>query len=106
MSRTLLTRFRDAASKSPFNSAPALIGTRWQSNISEPHYISNIAALLYALPDATQHEPRSLAVKGFVRSVRKQKNIAFLAIGDGSTFQPLQAVLSPEQAQGYDVCQY
>jgi len=37
-----------------------------------------------------------------VRSVRKQKRVAFAAIGDGSTTGSLQAVLKPEQAIGYD----
>jgi len=37
-------------------------------------------------------------VSGWVRSVRKQKRIAFAALGDGSVLDPLQAVLKPEQA--------
>lgn len=39
-------------------------------------------------------------VNGWVRSVRKQKKIAFAAIGDGSTMEPLQAVMKPEVADG------
>jgi asparaginyl-tRNA synthetase len=38
-------------------------------------------------------------VKGWVRSVRKQKKIAFAALGDGSTLDSLQAVLKPEQVE-------
>jgi asparaginyl-tRNA synthetase len=38
-------------------------------------------------------------VHGWVRSVRKQKKIAFAALGDGSTLDPLQAVLKPEQVE-------
>lgn len=38
-------------------------------------------------------------VHGWVRSVRKQKKIAFAALGDGSTLEPLQAVLKPEQVE-------
>lgn len=37
-------------------------------------------------------------VNGWVRSVRKQKRIAFAALGDGSTIDSIQAVLKPEQA--------
>lgn len=40
-----------------------------------------------------------LEVEGFVRSIRKQKRIAFAAIGDGSNLQPIQAVLEPAQAE-------
>lgn len=38
-------------------------------------------------------------VNGWVRSLRKQKKIAFAALGDGSTLEPLQAVLKPEQTE-------
>jgi asparaginyl-tRNA synthetase len=41
-----------------------------------------------------------LTVNGFVRTVRKQKRVAFAAIGDGSSIQTVQAVLTPEQADG------
>jgi aspartyl/asparaginyl-tRNA synthetase len=42
-----------------------------------------------------------VTVNGFVRSVRRQKRTAFAAIGDGSSLKSLQAVLTPEQADGY-----
>jgi asparaginyl-tRNA synthetase len=38
-------------------------------------------------------------VHGWVRSVRKQKKIAFAALGDGSTLESLQAVLKPDQVE-------
>ncbi|KAL5121039.1 asparaginyl-tRNA synthetase [Pleosporales sp. CAS-2024a] len=41
-----------------------------------------------------------MTVTGYVRTVRKQKRIAFAAIGDGSTLQTLQAVLPPHLADG------
>ena len=44
----------------------------------------------------------SITVNGYVRSLRKQKRVAFAAIGDGSTMESLQAVLKPEQAIRYD----
>ena len=40
----------------------------------------------------------NLSVYGWVKSVRKQKRIAFAAVGDGTTTQSLQAVLKPEDA--------
>lgn len=66
---------------------------------------ANIAELLRR-PDAATSEPTSLpdgeqlTVNGFVRSVRKQKRIAFAVIGDGSTLQTVQAVLAPHLAEG------
>lgn len=43
----------------------------------------------------------SVTVHGWVRSVRKQKRIAFAALGDGSSLESLQAVLKPDQAAEY-----
>ncbi|KAK3109304.1 asparaginyl-tRNA synthetase, partial [Teratosphaeriaceae sp. CCFEE 6253] len=43
-------------------------------------------------------EASDVDVYGWVRSVRRQKRVAFAAVGDGSTFEPLQAVLRPEDA--------
>lgn len=40
-----------------------------------------------------------LEVEGYVRSIRKQKRIAFAAIADGSNLQSVQAVLEPAQAE-------
>jgi asparaginyl-tRNA synthetase len=43
----------------------------------------------------------NLSVNGSVKSVRKQKRVAFAALGDGTTTQSLQAVLKPEDAAKY-----
>jgi asparaginyl-tRNA synthetase len=73
---------------------------------SSTFYPSNIAELLR--PSASQSafarpsisDGQSLTVNGYVRTVRKQKRIAFAAIGDGSTLQTVQAVLPPQLAEG------
>ncbi|KMU73011.1 asparaginyl-tRNA synthetase [Coccidioides immitis RMSCC 3703] len=51
-----------------------------------------------SLSDNTSLDHREVVVRGLVRSVRKQKHWAFAEISDGSTIQPVQAILSPEQA--------
>ncbi|OWY44263.1 asparaginyl-tRNA synthetase [Alternaria alternata] len=66
---------------------------------------SNIAELLRPSPQSisAQRTPRdneALTINGYVRTVRKQKRIAFAAIGDGSTLQTVQAVLPPQLAEG------
>jgi hypothetical protein len=61
---------------------------------------SNISAILHPRADKSPSIGDTIRVNGFVRSVRKQKKFAFAAIGDGSTLKPLQAVLTPEQAEG------
>ncbi|KAL2839060.1 hypothetical protein BJY01DRAFT_219471 [Aspergillus pseudoustus] len=43
-------------------------------------------------------EDQNVTIQGLVRSVRKQKTVAFAAINDGSFTTNVQAVLSPEQA--------
>ena len=40
-----------------------------------------------------------VVINGFVRSIRNQKQRSFASIGDGSSLEPLQALLTPEQAQ-------
>ncbi|KAJ0426314.1 hypothetical protein BJY00DRAFT_129732 [Aspergillus carlsbadensis] len=45
-------------------------------------------------------EGQEIKLRGLLRTVRKQKEIAFAAINDGTSFRPLQVILSPEQAAG------
>ncbi|PWO25984.1 AsnS, Aspartyl asparaginyl-tRNA synthetase, partial [Pyrenophora tritici-repentis] len=66
---------------------------------------SNLAELLpkSPLPSSSPKSPldgETLTINGYVRTVRKQKRIAFAAIGDGSTLQTVQAVLDPSLAEG------
>ncbi|KAI8939560.1 hypothetical protein NX059_003324 [Plenodomus lindquistii] len=76
-----------------------------RSRCSSTFCPTNIAALLRPAPlsSCSQDAPSGggdLRINGFVRSVRKQKRIAFAAIGDGSTLQTVQAVLPPHLAEG------
>ncbi|KAF1830562.1 mitochondrial carrier [Decorospora gaudefroyi] len=66
---------------------------------------ANIAELLRPspLPSPSQRVPQAgetLRINGYVRTVRKQKRVAFAALGDGSTLQTVQAVLAPQLAEG------
>jgi asparaginyl-tRNA synthetase len=74
---------------------------RYSSTFSPP----NLAALLTPAspPSVPQQRPsdhQPLTIHGYIRSVRKQKRIAFAAIGDGSTLHTVQAVLAPQLAEG------
>jgi asparaginyl-tRNA synthetase len=51
---------------------------------------------------AHKYENEKITLKGFIRSVRKQKRFAFAEISDGSTVKSLQAILTPEQAAEYE----
>lgn len=57
------------------------------------------ASPLSSTPARGSSEVEAITVHGYVRSVRKQKRIAFAVIGDGSTLQTVQAVLSPQLAE-------
>jgi len=67
---------------------------------------SNIAELLRPSSlqlSSSQSRPldgETLTLNGYVRTVRKQKRVAFAALGDGSTLQTVQAVLPPQLAEG------
>jgi len=45
------------------------------------------------------NENHAVSITGFVRSVRRQKRVAFAAVNDGSSPDGLQAVLDPETAK-------
>jgi hypothetical protein len=64
-------------------------------NTSSTAPAAQVAAKLLASPADEQEKE----LFGFVRSIRKQKQNAFAAIGDGSSLEPVQAVLTPDQAQ-------
>lgn len=59
----------------------------------------SIAKLLEWKP---QSEARDVVVNGFIRSVRTMKARSFVALGDGSSLAPLQALVPTNQAEGYD----
>ena len=57
-------------------------------------------ASLQAHDEKTKHDGQRLVVlHGLIRSVRKQKRVAFAALSDGTTLEPAQVVLKPEQAE-------
>ncbi|KAF9731442.1 hypothetical protein PMIN06_000455 [Paraphaeosphaeria minitans] len=85
-------------------SLPLSLATRAATRCSSTSPPS-VAALLKqssapSPPRPSSSPDRSLTLNGFVRSVRKQKRVAFAAIGDGSSLTTVQAVLTPEQADG------
>ena len=73
---------------------PCILQLRRSSSSALP---LTIAALFRNPPD----KPNDVVtVNGWVRSVRRMKNVSFANVSDGSTIQPLQAVLTKDQAQG------
>jgi len=50
---------------------------------------------------SSHHIDTTITVKGWVRSVRSQKDFSFIVINDGSTLQGLQAIYRAD-APNYD----
>lgn len=50
------------------------------------------------LDNAASHTNQDTEVQGWIRSLRKGKNVSFLVVNDGSTHENIQAVLTPDQA--------
>jgi asparaginyl-tRNA synthetase len=68
------------------------VQTRWLHDLRHRRF--NVAQLLEQ--NAAQEQ---VELWGWIRSVRKQKRIAFAVVGDGSTTASVQAVLQkPDQA--------
>ncbi|KAF2444172.1 mitochondrial carrier [Karstenula rhodostoma CBS 690.94] len=79
----------------------------WPTRCSSTSSIAPSIAALLNPSSASSSPPRPasspgelLTLNGFVRSLRKQKRVAFAVIGDGSSLKTVQAVLTPEQADG------
>ncbi|KAF2121724.1 mitochondrial carrier domain-containing protein [Lophiotrema nucula] len=91
---------RDAALGAPAD-APWRFRPRCSSTLA-PTNIANILRNSSSplASSSVSSSAQTLTVNGFVRTVRKQKRVAFAALGDGSTLQTVQAVLTPEQAGG------
>ena len=82
------------------------------------HYVTNLALRSFssrqrsfiALPTtiaklqefdskSEHYGAKHVALHGYVRSVRKQKNVAFAALYDGTSLDAVQVVLRPDQAE-------
>lgn len=51
---------------------------------------------------AQEVDPQTvLSVTGHIKSIRKQKRVAFAAVNDGSSPEGLQAVLNPDDAHAF-----
>lgn len=69
-----------------------------RSYSSQCHKTISVGNLLQS-----QSSGSDVTVHGFIRSIRKQKTRSFLAIGDGTSLEPLQALLTPTQAERFDL---
>ena len=70
---------------------------------NEPKPFLSIASLL-GLPSPEHDQfPHPVEVTGHIRTVRNQKRLSFVELGDGSTTQSLQALLEPSLAKGWDL---
>ena len=61
----------------------------------------SISDILDLPPAVNGSEPFHIEATGHVRTVRNQKRMSFVELGDGSTTRSLQAILDPPQAEKY-----
>jgi asparaginyl-tRNA synthetase len=97
----MIKAYSSAARLSVSSSIARFRLTRYSSTVTQSRIsVSSLLNRETASPDGPADD--LVTINGFVRSIRKQKRVAFAAIGDGTTIEPLQAVLTPDQANGYD----
>ena len=56
------------------------------------------------LLDSSPTDPSNVVVNGFIVSIRNHTNRSFASLGDGSSCEPLQALLTPQQGQRSVIC--
>ncbi|KAI1350438.1 hypothetical protein F5Y01DRAFT_286362 [Xylaria sp. FL0043] len=97
----LLPHVRGALSRTrPRPSPSRVIGSSSSSRASVSTASQNVAFFLDLKPD----EPvEDVKIYGYVRSVRAQKRHHFVALGDGSSLESLQAVVPADQAEGLTI---
>lgn len=59
----------------------------------------SVHQVVTACPNQLTKESPTIAVRGWIRTVRKQKSVAFVSLFDGTSCKDLQVVLHPEQAK-------
>lgn len=70
------------------------------SSASSRARISTLPSTISGFLDFTPTEAvKDVKVDGYVRSIRAQKHRHFVALGDGSSLEPLQAVIPADQAE-------
>lgn len=70
------------------------------SSVSSRARISTLPSTISGFLDFTPSEAvKDVKVDGYVRSIRAQKHHHFVALGDGSSLEPLQAVIPADQAE-------
>ncbi|KAI1362179.1 hypothetical protein F5Y08DRAFT_283445 [Xylaria arbuscula] len=94
---TLLPRMRGALSRTPPNHFTGL-STFSRAPISTAP--TNVSSFLQFKSDEAVDDVK---IDGYVRSVRAQKRHHFVTIGDGSSFESLQAVVPADQAEGLTI---
>lgn len=72
-------------------------------NIARPKLVRSYTSRKLRISDLLTRSGISAAdnhigINGYIRTIRKQKRIAFASVQDGSSIHAVQVVLSPEQA--------
>ncbi|KAG5438364.1 hypothetical protein PCANB_002852 [Pneumocystis canis] len=75
-------------------------------NVVKIHNNQFINIFVYNIKEINERQPtlkETITVNGWIKSLRKMKNVTFAIINDGTTERNLQAVLNPNQAKGLSI---
>lgn len=73
---------------------PSIAGLQMSTSTSASASIESIIPRVKAVDAKESTDGRPVLVKGWVRTVRKQKTLAFVEVNDGSNMKGIQCVLS------------
>lgn len=73
---------------------PAIVGLQMSTGTSASALIESIIPRVKAVDAKESTDGRPVYIKGWVRTVRKQKTLAFVEVNDGSNMKGIQCVLS------------
>ena len=93
VSAFVLPKMRQAATRAIAASQPQMQRTRLfsatEETVAPPSVLKRVKTI-----DAVDPTDESIIVKGWVRTIRKQKTLAFVQVNDGSNLKGIQCVVS------------
>lgn len=93
VSAFVLPKMRQAATKAIVASQPQMQPTRLfsatEETVAPPAVLKRVKTI-----NAVEPTEESIVVKGWVRTIRKQKTLAFVQVNDGSNLKGIQCVVS------------
>lgn len=100
--RALITHNKTTRSVTTSTVRKATVATqeKVEDEVANPVGLSTVSFIKHDTLLSQGHTTDSpIKIAGLVRSIRKHKKVAFAHISDGTTYEPMQAMLKPEDAK-------